>query len=155
MTEKKKAAGGRPSKYRSEFAEQAKHLCKLGATTAQLADAFGVDSSTVERWMEKYPEFCGTIKETKAEADNKVVQSLYSRAIGCSVPHDHITNYQGDITVTKTRKHFPPDTAACFGWLYNRQSDDWRQRKAVEENPTDPGNKADALLKAISDRLPD
>ena len=155
MTQKKKAAGGRPSKYKPEFAEQAKHLCRLGATTAQLAEAFGATPKTIENWMDKYPEFLRTVKDCKDDFDNQVIKSLQHRAIGYEHPHDHISNYQGDITITPTIKHYAPDTTACIFWLQNRQPEHFYPRKAVEENPTDPGNKADALLKAIADRLPD
>jgi len=39
--------GGRPSGYREEFAEQARKLCRLGATDKELADFFGVDEATI------------------------------------------------------------------------------------------------------------
>lgn len=154
MTQKK-AAGGRPSKYKPEFAEQAKHLCRLGATTQQLGDAFGVDSRTIERWMGKYPEFCRTIKEEKRSADEEVERALYQRATGYSHDDVKVMQYEGVPVIVPIEKHYPPDTGACVFWLQNRQPDKYRPRKAVEENPTDPNNKADMLLKAIAERLPD
>ncbi|MBL3206262.1 terminase, partial [Klebsiella pneumoniae] len=41
---------GRPSKYKPEFAEQAKKLAVLGATDAQMADFFEVSVSTINLW---------------------------------------------------------------------------------------------------------
>lgn len=37
-----KKAGGRPSKYKPEYAGQAKKLCMLGQTDAEMASFFGV-----------------------------------------------------------------------------------------------------------------
>jgi len=41
----------------------------------------------------------------------------------------HISNYQGDVTVTEVTKHYPPDTAAAFIWLKNRRPDLWRDKQ--------------------------
>lgn len=122
----------RPTKYKPEFVEQAKHLCKLGAIDDDLAEAFHVDVATVQRWKLKYPEFCGTIKENKDYANEKVKRSLFNRAIGCSVPDTDIRVIEGVIVETPLEKHFPPDTTACMAWLHNRDSDNWKPRKAVD-----------------------
>lgn len=47
---KTKHAGGRPSKYREEYADQARKLCLLGATDADLASFFEVNEDTVNEW---------------------------------------------------------------------------------------------------------
>ena len=43
-----RAHGGRPSSYKPEYAKMARHLCKLGATDADLAEAFGVSVVTID-----------------------------------------------------------------------------------------------------------
>ena len=55
---KKKRPVGRPSKYKSEYAEQARKLCLLGATDTDMADFFDVDEATINRWKLDFPEFC-------------------------------------------------------------------------------------------------
>lgn len=50
MTSKDKAAakskGGRPTRYKAEYAQQAYKLCLLGATDKELADFFHVSGQT-------------------------------------------------------------------------------------------------------------
>lgn len=60
-------------------------------------------------------------------ADAEIASSLYHKAKGYSHPDVHISNYQGDITITEITKHYPPDTTAAKYWLTNRQPDLWRE----------------------------
>lgn len=125
-------AGGRPSKYKPEFAAQAAKLCKLGATDAQLADFFEVAVSTVALWKVQHKAFSDAIKVPKAEADERVVQSLYRRATGYEVDEVDIRVVAGKVVQTELRKHYPPDPTAMIFWLKNRNPDEWRETKAVE-----------------------
>lgn len=73
---------GRKSSYQDAFANQALKLALLGAKDEELADFFGVDVSTINRWKKKYPEFCESLKKGKDIADSNVASKLYNRAIG-------------------------------------------------------------------------
>lgn len=53
---------------------------------------------------------------------------MFERATYYSHPDTHISNFQGDITVTPLTKHYPPDTTACIFWLKNRKPKDWRDK---------------------------
>lgn len=127
-------AKGRPSKYRSEFCEQAAKLCKLGATDREVADFFKVTERTLNTWKAEYPDFFQSLKQGKEEADKRVEQSLYRRALGYSHDSVHVSNYQGDVTLTPIVEHYPPDTTACIFWLKNRKPEEWRDVKAVEHS---------------------
>lgn len=141
---------GRPSSYKPEYARQAKKLCALGAIDADLADFFGVSERTINSWKEKHSEFLQSLKEAKSETDSRVVRALFERAIGYSHPEDKIFNNNGKALIVKTTKHYPPDTAAAFIWLKNRQPDEWKER------PEGGGNVgSEELLKRIADMLPD
>ena len=74
--------GGRPTEYRPEYNEQARKLCLLGATDAQLADFFGVSETTINNWKLAHPEFLESLKAGKEKADALVAHALYHRAIG-------------------------------------------------------------------------
>jgi hypothetical protein len=134
---------GRPPKYRPEFAERATDLCLLGATNDELAKVFGVDTRTISDWLVTRPEFSHAIKQGRELADMKVARALYLKATGQwtqpavkiatkieilpdgrEIKSDHIVPYV---------EHFPPDTAAAFIWLKNRQPHRWRDKKEVHE----------------------
>jgi len=130
---------GRPSKYRPEFAEQAKKLCALGATDAQLADFFEVAISTVSLWKVQHKEFSEAINLPKAEADSRVEQSLYRRAMGYEHDDVDIRVIEGQIVETRVRKYYPPDTAAMIFWLKNRKPQDWRDKVQQEHSGPEGG----------------
>ena len=119
---------GRPSKYRAEYCGQVEKLCALGATDQQIADFFGVTEKTLNNWKENHPDFLQSLKDSKEDHDKRVVRSLFERATGYSHPDSHISNFQGEITVTPITKHYPPDTTACIFWLKNRDKANWRDK---------------------------
>ena len=123
---------GRPSKYKPEFASQAAKLCLLGATDAQLADFFEVSVSTVNLWKVQHSEFSESIRVPKEQADERVEQSLFRRAMGYEHDEVDIKVVDKEIVMTPIRKYYPPDTTAMIFWLKNRQPDQWRETKAVE-----------------------
>lgn len=123
-----KKAGGRPSKYKSEYADQAKKLCMLGMTDKEMASFFGVAESTFNLWKTAHPEFSESLKGGKDLVDAEVAAKLYHRAMGYEHEDVHVSNYRGVITVTPLVKHYPPDTTAAIFWLKNRQPQRWRDK---------------------------
>jgi hypothetical protein len=100
-----------------------------------LAEKFKVSESTLNLWKLKHKEFSEALKAGKEEFDTKNVEkALRDRALGYSHPDVHISNYQGEITVTDIQKHYPPDTTACIFWLKNRQPDKWRDKQELEHS---------------------
>lgn len=140
----------RPTKYKKEYAKQAEKLCLLGATDRQLADFFEVSESTLNLWKLQHSEFSESLKIGKDQPDDNVERSLYHRALGYSHDHDDIRVVEGQIVITPTIKHYPPDVTACIFWLKNRRPDKWR---ANVEGEADSDKLTDALSKLI-DRLP-
>lgn len=148
-------SGGRPSKYKPEFVEQARKLCLLGATDRELADFFGVTDVTLNTWKLRHPEFLESLKLGKEAADARVEKSLYHRARGYS--HDAVKilmTKDGDVYREEYVEHYPPDTTACIFWLKNRKTADWRDKQEVEHSgrltleqlvtgsiPSEPGGK--------------
>lgn len=147
----KKAGPGRPSKYDAAYAEQARKLCLLGATDEELADFFMVDVATVYRWKNEVSEFCEAIKAGKVQADAEVADKLYHRAKGYS--HEAVKIFMpanaSEPVYAPYVEHYPPDTAAAFIWLKNRQGARWKDKTEVQIT----GDLAGALAERRKKRL--
>ncbi len=142
---------GRPSKYRDEFPEQARKLCLLGATDADMARFFDVSVATLNNWKHEHPAFLDALKAGKELADANVSESLYRRATGYSHPDVHVSNFQGAITITPIVKHYPPDPTSMIFWLKNRRPDLWRDK--APEGGTDA--QKEEVMRRLADGLPD
>jgi acetyl-CoA acetyltransferase len=154
--------GGRPPKYKPEYAPQAKRLCMLGLTDAQLADYFEVTRETINAWKRSHRLFADALKAGKIDADTKVVQGLYKRAVGIKYKEttfekiflDSKTANQEDISVPAFKKKVVtkfvvPDVGAAMNWLKNRQQLLWRDRQEIDfNNLTD--EQLDMLLSRIT-----
>jgi transposase-like protein len=119
---------GRPTDYKPEYVEQAAKQCEEGATDQELADFFDVSVRTLYRWKNTYPEFCQALKASKAPADERVVRSLFERAVGYERDEVDIRVVNGEIVQTPIRKFYPPDTTAAIFWLKNRQPAAWKDK---------------------------
>lgn len=131
----------RPSKYKPEFAEQARKLCLLGATDKELSDFFEVSESTLNLWKQEHKEFSESLRAGKSEADAEVAEKLYRRALGYS--HDAVKIVADARTkeehIVHFTEHYPPDTTAAIFWLKNRQRDKWRDKSERELTGADGG----------------
>lgn len=144
-------AGGRPTSYRAEYAEQAFKLCQLGATDAELAGFFKVNTVTIWRWQSAQPEFCNALKRGKEAADERVERSLYARATGYT--HDAVKIFMpagaAKPVYAPYQEHVPPDTTACIFWLKNRRAEQWRDKSEVHHRHT-ADNMSDDDLERIA-----
>lgn len=128
---------GQPSLYRPEYAEQARKLCLLGATDAELADFFRVAESTINNWKDAYPEFLESITRGKIQADAEVADKLFQRACGYSHSAVKIMQNNGEPVIVDYVEHYPPDTQAASLWLRNRQPKKWRDKQEIEHTGKD------------------
>ena len=131
---------GRPTKYDSSFAIQAKKLCKLGFTDKELAKFFEVEEKTLNNWKKDFPQFLQSLKEGKDMADAEVAEKLFQRAIGYQHPETKffVVKVDRDVEEIQTRettKIYPPDATAALFWLKNRQPQKWRDKHEVETTP--------------------
>lgn len=124
----------RPSKFKSEYVEQAKKLALLGATDKEIADFFEVSDRTLNRWKLESEEFRQSLKSGKEVADERVERSLFSRALGYEHDEVDIRVIFNEIVKTPIRKFYPPDTTACIFWLKNRRPDQWRDKQDIEHS---------------------
>lgn len=142
--------GGRPTKYLTEYEEQARKLAETGATESEIAYILGIHVVTLWRWKAEHPEFCNALKCGKDVADDRVEASLYSRAVGYVAEDLDIRVIDGKVVQTEIQKMFPPDPTSMIFWLKNRRRENWTDQR--EDTGTD---KLAEALGAIADRLPD
>jgi hypothetical protein len=130
-----KHAGGRPSDYKPEYAEQARKFCLLGATDKDLAEFFDVVESTINKWKLDHPEFSESVKAGKIQADAKVAESLFKRATGYVGTKTVTATDKGIITdIREVNDFVGPDTTAGIFWLKNRQKEKWRDKQDHEHS---------------------
>jgi hypothetical protein len=124
---------GRKSLYDPSYPDQARKLCLLGATDAELADFFGVTETTINNWKAEHPAFFESIRAGKVKADAEVADSLYRRATGEHVEVQKLVKgSDGSFEAIKVMQYIPGDPQAAFKWLLNRRRQDWTDSKDVK-----------------------
>lgn len=126
----------RPATYKPEYSRVAQKMTRLGATDVEVAEAVGINIRTLYRWRASNKEFCHALKIGKVEADDRVENSLYTRATGYTHEETHVSNFQGVITLTPLVKHYPPDATSMIFWLKNRRPEQWRDKQDHELSGT-------------------
>lgn len=144
----KKNKGGRPKEDladKVDFKQVAKYAA-AGFTDEQLAVVLGVCEKTICNWKED-PRFFTALKKGKGSSDARVVESLFSRALGHEydeVVTEEIINKKGKVTSSRsrktTRRMILPDVTACIFWLKNRQPQLWRDRRELTGKDGQPLN---------------
>jgi len=152
---------GQPSKFDKLTKAQIKTIALMfqrGFTDLEVAQMLGVTRNTILNWRNSNPDFLGTTKKSKAQANAEVKQALFERATGYSHPDtkaqwvesDVLVEGEGIVSVGRWEyaeliKHYPPDTAAGFIWLKNRGSvdeegnpEEWRDKPEPGDSSLEP-----------------
>lgn len=135
-------ARGRKTLFKDYIFKEGIKLAFHGFTLDQMADFWEVGITTLRRWLRKYPAFRTALKRARKEADIKVLKGLYKRACGFKFTEKTYERVlikeknengngngreQHQVVLTKQiKKYYPPDTAAGFIWMKNRESENWR-----------------------------
>ena len=114
---------GRPTTYRPEYAEQARKLCRNGATDREIADILGVCVRTFYRWRAEYDAFAEALTAGKEFADDRVERALYQRACGYDYDDVKIFHPSGakEPVIVPVTVHVPADVGAAKQWLATRR----------------------------------
>ena len=119
--------GGRPSKYKPDYAETAGKLCaQCGFTDLQLAEWFEVNIDSIYQWKLKHPEFSEALKVGKAEIDDLIERATVAGIIGYYVTVDEMDRFGN---VKQMRKWVPGNPHAGMKWLAARRPEQYRERK--------------------------
>lgn len=121
-----------------------------GLTDEQIASNMGIAYSTFRTWRDKYPALSAALKKGKEVVDRQVENALLKRALGYSykeTTRELVTDKEtgvSELIVTKiVEKEVVPDTTAQIYWLKNRKPEEWRDKRAVDDNGA---NKAEHLI---------
>jgi hypothetical protein len=138
----KKGCGGRPTKYRHEYAQQAYKLALEGFTDKKIAGFFKVKERTINNWKDKHPEFFQSLKRGKDDFDTNVIERILAkRATGyqytevtraVSKEVDPSTGKAPLVTVKEVTKEVSPDPTSIIFWLKNRQPERWRDKQSID-----------------------
>ena len=118
-------------RYREEYADFAREMCKLGATDVEVARGLGISLSCLWSWQGTYEPFFRAFLEGKDACDDRVERALYHRAVGYSHPSVKIMNHQGTPVVVPYVEHLPPDVGAASRWLKSRRKEQWGERQEL------------------------
>jgi len=110
-------SAGRPTSYIPERARQARIICQLGATDAQLAEILGVHHATVRRWRERYPDFAEASRAGRAAADLRAQLDLYRNAVGYDYTETRVFLRRGQAVPVEVTRHKHAQTGAALQWL--------------------------------------
>lgn len=80
----------------------------------------GLNRTTFYDWLSKDPEFKARVDELNDVAIDFVESKLFERIKGYSHPEDKIFCFQGQETIVKTTKHYPPSESLIAFYLETR-----------------------------------
>jgi hypothetical protein len=120
---------GAPTKFHPSHVKVARYLCANGATNQELAEAFGVATSTISQWMIVHPDFSDAMRVQKGEFDARIERSLALRATGYSHEAERVFANGRRMTLTE---HVPGDVQAQRLWLLNRRPGEWTDPARIE-----------------------
>lgn len=125
-------AVGRPGKFGQIKIPQLRKILELGATDEQIASFFNISYGSLKSYKKDNPEFSAALKEWKRQADERVIDSLFHKALGYEHPSEEIHIIKNKVVRVAMRKIYPPDTTAQIFWLKNRQPEQWRDKQTQD-----------------------
>jgi len=117
---------------------------KMGLREIDICENLGVSHHTFCQYKKAFPQLLDALKKGKDDADAKVVDALYRRAVGYEYEvmetiaiRDAEGKLTGKIQLRKTKKHVTPNVLAQIYYLKNRCPQYWRDRTQHEHSGRD------------------
>lgn len=123
--------GGRPPKYRPEYARTAEIMLRRGATIGELAEAFGVTNGTIHAWKNTHQAFSDKFSELPDAFTPRIIRSLAELATGYTQDVTKVFNYKGVVIEVPMREHVPPSFAAIKHYL-SVKAPEWRVNETLQ-----------------------
>ena len=92
----------------------------------------GVCEATINNWKHDHDGFLESLQKGKDLADAEIASSLYQRAKSYTCKETKAFCFEGCIITEDVDKNYPPDTAAAFIWLKNRQGKLWQDKQEIK-----------------------
>lgn len=131
----------RPSNYNSKYHDDwAWSLAVKGADTQEIADAFGFNKKTIERWAKDHPSFGEALKAGKDIADSHVERKLYQLAMGFETTDEETIVEMGNdgspkpLKIRKIKKMEKPKMGAIAFWLKNRRPEEYCDHPELKQS---------------------
>ena len=127
---------GRPTRYRPEYANQARQAYQLGACDEDIARFFEIDISTFYRWRVRHADFAAACVIGREFADNRVEMSMYQRAIGFEYEVERVFMFASwtDPLIARSTRRVLGDPRIAMQWLRLRRPKEWREDKVRDED---------------------
>ena len=121
---------GRPTRYRPEYADQARQAYELGACDEDVARLFKIDISTFYRWRHRHADFTAACVIGREHADSRVEMSLYQRACGFEYTAERAFMFSTwtDPVIARFSRRVLGDPWAAMQWLRIRRGEVARKR---------------------------
>ena len=103
-------------KYKREFIDIARRLCERGNTDEEIATILGMSGRTLHSWKLQHEEFASALKRSKAEVNELVEASLFTRAADFEREVEKVFRNGKRL---KFREYYPPNLGAIRLWLQN------------------------------------
>jgi len=127
---------GRKNKYETHVGPRLEEIgwwCRDGLIEEEMFKRLGVSERSWYEYKNKYPQLSQVLKNGKAQADYRVEDSLYKRAVGIKNATETTEEYKDGVLVAKkiVKKNIAPDPTSMIFWLKNRQPAKWRDKQEI------------------------
>ena len=122
-----------------------------GGTDLEIANALGIHVATFYRWQHLHPEFKDAVKIPKEIADQRVVRSMYHRAVGYKLKAVKVFLHKGKPVFVPYDEEVPPDPSMIKLWLINRDGENWKDKSSQEQSGPNGGPIPVAQVTASAD----
>lgn len=149
--EEAKPAKERVYKLIAERREVIVQWARNGCTKEEIAEAMGINSSTLRDWQKRCPDITEALKEAREYAHARVENALFMKAVGFTAVRQQpvkrkVAEYDGvgkkigeheEVELQEIAEYIPPDMGAIAFYLKNnmphKYKDKWPDAAGAEE----------------------